>query len=139
MHPAGPWNLLRVIPAAGITLGGEYFPPGTVLSVNPWVVHHHPSLFKRPENFEPERWLDDVQRKREEPFWIPFGAGYNRCPGRQLALMEVPKMAALMLRDFELERVEPGKEWEWRNNFTAVPHGWDCFVTKRVRGERKTM
>lgn len=131
MHPAGPWNLPRVAPPGGITIGEEHFPAGTILSVNPWVIHHHPAFFKRPESYEPERWLNEEQRKREEPFWIPFGAGYNRCPGRQLALMEVPKMVALMLRDFDFERVDPGKEWEWRNNFTALPHGWDCYVKTR--------
>lgn len=138
IHPAGPWNLSRVAPPSGLTIGGEYFPAGTVLCVNPWVLHHPPSLFQRPESFEPERWLvDNEQRKREESFWVPFGAGYSRCPGRQLALIEVPKMAALMLRDFEFERVEPGKEWQWRNYLSADPHGWDCYVTRRTTGGRK--
>lgn len=137
IHPVGAWNLPRVVPSSGLTIGEEYFPAGTVLSVNPWVLHHHPSLFQRPESFEPERWLvDGEQRKREEGFWIPFGAGYNRCPGRQLALLQVPKLAALMLRDFDFERVEPGKEWEWKNNLTAAPYGWDCYVTRRTRGQK---
>ena len=122
-----------------ITIREERLPPDTVLGVNPWVVHPHPLLFKRPGIYEPGWWLDDEQRKGEEPFWISFGAGYNRCPERKLALMEVPKMAARMLWDFDFERVYPGKEWEWRNTFTAVPHGCDCFVTKRVGGEQKVV
>lgn len=46
-------------------------------------------------------------------------------------LMEVPKMAALMLRDFEFQRVDKGREWVYQNHFTSVPHGWDCYVKKR--------
>ncbi|KAK5997496.1 Cytochrome P450 monooxygenase gsfF-like protein [Cladobotryum mycophilum] len=131
MHPAGPWSLPRKAPAQGLKLGDEHFPAGTLLSVNPWVIHYHPKLFERPKSFEPERWLDPERKAKEGQFWIPFGAGYNRCPGRQLAMMEVAKMAALMIRDFEIERADPNQEWKWHNNFSAVPYGWDCYVRRR--------
>jgi cytochrome P450 len=60
-----------------------------------------------------------------------FGAGYNQCTGRHLAMLEVSKVAATLTRDFDIEQVEPGKAWSFESHFTAIPYGWPCCVKRR--------
>jgi len=64
-----------------------------------------------------------------------FGAGYNSCIGRNLALIEISKVTATVLRDFDIRQVNPGQSWKYESHFTAVPYGWPCYVTRR-RNER---
>jgi cytochrome P450 len=43
-------------PVHDILLGGKYaIPKGTIVLVGPWIVHHHPGLWKNAEEFEPLR------------------------------------------------------------------------------------
>lgn len=60
-----------------------------------------------------------------------FGAGYNSCPGQNLARMEVSKVTATLVRDFDIRQVDPKHEWSFKSHFTAVPYDWPCYVTRR--------
>jgi cytochrome P450 len=62
---------------------------------------------------------------------LQFGAGYNQCPGRHLAHLEVSKVVATLLRDFEIEQINPGQSWTFETHFTAVPYDWPCRVKRR--------
>jgi cytochrome P450 len=53
---------------------------------------------------------------------VAFGAGYNQCPGRNLAHLEVSKTIAMLMRDYEIELVNPKKEWKYENHFIVAPH-----------------
>ena len=56
-------------------LGGYDIPKGTVVIPNIWGIHHDPAIWKDPEEFQPERFLDDQGcLKRWEEF-IPFSLG----------------------------------------------------------------
>jgi hypothetical protein len=51
-------NLPRVAPKAGITIGDATFSEGTVLSVNPWVIHFSKEIWgPDAREFNPSRWL----------------------------------------------------------------------------------
>lgn len=60
-----------------------------------------------------------------------FGAGYNSCPGRNLANLEVSKVTATLVRDFDTRQVDPKQKWSFKSHFTAVPYGWPCYVERR--------
>ncbi|PYH94298.1 cytochrome P450 [Aspergillus ellipticus CBS 707.79] len=131
-HAATGTGLPRVVPEGGLTLGGRHFTEGTVLSINPWVFHRNPALFGADcDEFNPERWLDAERAKQMDPFLIHWGGGYNQCPGRNLAHFEVAKVSATLLRDFDIEAVDPKQPWRFETHFTAVPYGWPCWVRRR--------
>lgn len=44
IYGPSPFGLARMAPEAGITIGGTYFPKGTILSINPQSVHPRFSL-----------------------------------------------------------------------------------------------
>ncbi|KAF2837252.1 cytochrome P450 [Patellaria atrata CBS 101060] len=125
----------RVAPAGGITILDRHFPEGVTLSVNPWVIHRNKELFGDDADvFNPDRWMDAERAKEMNKYMIPFGAGYNQCPGRHLAHMELSKLTATLVRDFDIVQVNPKQEWKFETHFTAVPYGWPCKVRRRNRG-----
>jgi len=94
-------EVLRLYPPAWLitrrsheddVLGGIEVKAGSLLIVSPWLVHRHASMWDRPNQFIPERFLDqDGQRRRDVvngSGYIPFGAGPRLCIGRDMALVE---------------------------------------------------
>ncbi|KAH8655408.1 cytochrome P450, partial [Xylariales sp. PMI_506] len=126
-----PMTLPRKAPKEGITIGDRYFPAGTTISVNPWVIHHSKELWGLDaREFIPERWFrEDISQK--ERYFIPFGAGYNSCPGQNLAKVELSKITATLIRDYNIHQVEPSRQLEYSAYFIMVPHWTPCYVEKR--------
>ena len=91
---------------AGIAVGAE-----SLVIVSPWLVQRHPSIWDRPNQFIPERFLDsDGQRRRDlinGPGYIPFGAGPRLCIGRDMALVEAVLVLAAVATRIELTPVGP--------------------------------
>ncbi|KAI9877155.1 MAG: Telomerase protein component 1 [Pleopsidium flavum] len=132
IHPAVSFSLPRVAGKEGITIAGRVFPEGTILSVHPWVMHHNTSIFgKDADSFNPERWLDQQRAKLMDKYLIHWGAGYNQCPGRNIAHLEVSKISATLLRDYNFTQVDPKQDWTFVSWFVALPANWPCYVTRR--------
>ncbi|RAO74216.1 uncharacterized protein BHQ10_010228 [Talaromyces amestolkiae] len=63
MHAAVGQILSRVVPEGGTQLAGRYFPQGTVVGVNAWVIHGDESIWgKDVHQFRPERWLIEKEK-----------------------------------------------------------------------------
>lgn len=128
MFPPVPFGLKRVVPEGGVTIDDHHFEPGTILSVNPRVIHYSTQLFGDDAAvYNPERWLGP-QAKEMERHFIAFGAGFNSCQGRNIAQLEILKATATLVRDFDFAQVEPDQDWMYEVRFTATPRGWPCSV-----------
>ena len=77
-------------------LGGRQVPKGSLIILSPRLMHRHPDLWDRPEDFRPERFLTgEVDRTA----FLPFGAGLRLCIGREFANVEgVLMLAAIASR-----------------------------------------
>ncbi|KAK3988704.1 cytochrome P450 [Cladorrhinum sp. PSN332] len=127
-----PMTLPRVAGKEGVAIGGRYFPPGTILSINPWVVHHSAEIWGQDaKEFRPERWLEE-NAKELERWFMAFGQGYQSCPGQHIARIEMSKIAATLVRDYDIEQVDPKKNWEWVAYFTVVPESWPVYIKSRT-------
>ncbi|KAF2124477.1 cytochrome P450 [Dothidotthia symphoricarpi CBS 119687] len=133
MHPVVGHILERIVPASGLTLAdGTILPPGTIVGVNPWVVHYKSDIFGPQVNeFRPERWLREQSEGKEEFEFrikkmkdadLSFGGGNRVCLGRPLALVELYKVVATMFRGYEIELEDPSKEWELSKQWFVWPH-----------------
>ncbi|KAK3109792.1 hypothetical protein LTR53_016571 [Teratosphaeriaceae sp. CCFEE 6253] len=64
VHPAVGQPLSRIVPPGGAEIAGRYFPAGSSIGVNPWVLHRNPDVFgDDADAFRPERWLDEDREK----------------------------------------------------------------------------
>lgn len=132
-HTPVAFGLPRVVSKGGVTIAGHYFQEGVLLSVNPWVIHRRADLFGSDADlFNPKRWLDAERSREMDRYLIAFGAGYNQCPGKHLAHMEVSKTAAILIRDYDIRQVVESQTWSYESHFTAVPYGWPCYVKRRL-------
>jgi cytochrome P450 len=100
-------------------IDGIEIPAGSLVITSPWLVHRHPALWPSPEEFQPDRFLGDVDRFAH----IPFGAGPRLCIGRDFSYVESVLMVAELARRFTV-RMPLG---------STLPDG-DPLVTIRPRG-----
>ncbi|TKA74559.1 hypothetical protein B0A55_04445 [Friedmanniomyces simplex] len=116
MHPAVGLLLERVVPAGGAEVSGLHLPEGTIVGMNPWVAARDKVVYSPdPYAFRPERWLEaDEQRlKVMERNFLAFGSGTRTCLGKNISQLEMAKVVPQVLRRFDFELVEPGREWEF--------------------------
>ncbi|KAF1952479.1 cytochrome P450 [Byssothecium circinans] len=105
LFPPSPASQQRIVPRGGATIDGYYLPAGTTVAVSPWSSTHSPLNFKEPDEFRPERWLQEDETYKSDRLGasVPFGNGPRVCIGRNLALMEMRLIAAHMLWQFDME------------------------------------
>ena len=88
LYPAG-WAIRRVALEPDILPSGLVVREGDLLNISPFLIHRDPQHWSNPGVFDPERFLDPAAAKDAGYAFIPFGGGPRRCPGMNLAYMEV--------------------------------------------------
>lgn len=58
-------------------------PGGVHVGVCAWAATHSPDNFKNPDEFIPERWLEDGWESDDKKASQPFSTGPRGCIGRQ--------------------------------------------------------
>ncbi|KAG5053853.1 hypothetical protein JHK85_006363 [Glycine max] len=83
-------------------IDGYEIPAKTIVYVNAWAIHRDPKAWKDPEEFLPERFLDNTIDFRGQDFeLIPFGAGRRICPGVSMATATLDLILANLLNSFD--------------------------------------
>ncbi|KAK7793941.1 hypothetical protein R5R35_011867 [Gryllus longicercus] len=88
--------------AEDTTLGGYDIPKNTIVICNLHAVHHDKELWGDPQNFRPERFLDD-HGKLKRDITLPFGTGKRLCPGETFSRQGMFVVLAALLQNFNLE------------------------------------
>lgn len=99
-------------------IGGFVFPRGWTLMPCIYLIHKDPELFPEPEQFRPERYLEDP--KPSSRVWVPFGAGSRHCIGSHLAMLTIKRVLTTVLSRATLV-AEGDDEPIVRNNMTLAP------------------
>ena len=105
---------LRVYPIAlisqprvvkqSIELAGYTFDPGAVLVPCIYLAHRRAETYVNATAFQPDRFLSGKLSAYE---YLPFGGGARSCIGAALAMFEMKLVLATVLRNVELEAIEP--------------------------------
>ncbi|CAJ0952443.1 unnamed protein product [Ranitomeya imitator] len=85
---------------------GEYtIPKEARVVINLWSLHHDEKEWLNPEDFKPDRFLDENGHRLYSPSqsYLPFGAGIRVCLGEALAKMEIFLFLSWILQRFTLE------------------------------------
>ncbi|KAK3147174.1 hypothetical protein QOZ80_3BG0279000 [Eleusine coracana subsp. coracana] len=116
MHPVAPVMVPHLAVEDGVEIGGYAVPKGSTVFFNVWAIMRDPAVWDRPDEFEPERFLDggraaELDYKGKDYEYIPFGSGRRQCPGLPMVERVVPHMLASLLHAFEW-RLPEGKSAE---------------------------
>jgi cytochrome P450 len=88
------------------------------------------------QEFRPDRWLQSAGTggcPHNPRAFVPFGAGPRFCPGRQLAMLEIKMVMAMLCSEFEISSSESKHPVEELFSFTMMPQ--NLFVRfKRLDG-----
>lgn len=86
-------------------LGGYDIPAESKILVNAWWLANNPKNWKNPEEFRPERFLEEeakVEANGNDFRYLPFGVGRRSCPGIILALPILGITLGRLVQNFEL-------------------------------------
>lgn len=105
-------------------------PQGSVVSISPYLTHRDPNIYSRPDQWHPERWLQDPDLPKRlnsdgKLAYVPFGAGVHRCPGEKLAGIIATTVIGILVQDYNLSWGKAGEEQELgRLDFSKVGSPW---------------
>ena len=118
MYPPA-WLLLRSS-LEDDEMRGCRIPKGSIIMMSPYLIHRHPSFWRDPECFLPERFSNWQAERRHPLAYCPFGAGPRMCIGRTLAMMESRLILATVAQHYRLELV-PGHKVAGQGLITLRP------------------
>ncbi|XP_037495418.1 cytochrome P450 71B34-like, partial [Jatropha curcas] len=104
LHPPVPLLLPREA-ISQFNINDYEIHPKTRIQVNVWAIGKDPKIWKNPEEFIPERFIDNSIDFRGQNYeFLPFGGGRRSCPGitMGLALVELALANLLFCFDWEL-------------------------------------
>jgi cytochrome P450 len=97
MHPTVPIVLRRL--TGPLTVTGVPCSAGDVVGIALPALHFNPNVWKDPDSFNPDRFLE----RKPSPFeYAPFGGGYRRCIGATFAQHELAVAIGIILNAVEL-------------------------------------
>ncbi|WZZ74837.1 hypothetical protein YC2023_086207 [Brassica napus] len=106
-----------------LKIGGYDIPKKTWIQVNVWAIHRNPNIWKDPEVFIPERFMDkDIDYKGVNFELLPFGSGRRMCPGMNLgmALVHLTLINLLYRFDWKLPDGMDAKDVDLEESYGLV-------------------
>ncbi|KAG7189775.1 hypothetical protein KM043_017438 [Ampulex compressa] len=103
-----------------ITLNGYRIPRDTIVLLDFHSVHNDKAQWDRPEEFRPQRFLDENGQFCPNNANMPFGLGKRRCPGEALARSSLFLFFTYAIHYFHFE-ISPA-------HGKPDPEGYDGFV-----------
>jgi cytochrome P450 len=109
-------------------IGGYEVPAGQFLLAAIAAMHYREDLFPDPEEFRPERFLDD---RPDTYAWIPFGGGVRRCIGASFAEFEMRVALRAFIERADLRAASREPEPIRVRNITLAPARGSRVVLER--------
>ncbi|KAG7221022.1 hypothetical protein INR49_031193 [Caranx melampygus] len=87
-----------------------------VIALYPPMLHYDPEIYEDPCEYKFDRFLDETGQektafyrsgRRLRYFYMPFGSGVTKCPGRFFAVYEIKQFLSLVLSYFDMELLDP--------------------------------
>ncbi|XP_015790253.1 cytochrome P450 2C15 [Tetranychus urticae] len=112
-------NLFRAA-TRDLKIGNYNVPKGATVMVNFWTINHDPSLYIKPDEFDPSRFLTDNGTKAiKPPFLNPFSKGKRGCPGEGFANVELFLYLVSIVQRYKIE-CEPGSTITFESDYVST-------------------
>ncbi|KAL6152337.1 hypothetical protein ACJQWK_04477 [Exserohilum turcicum] len=122
LYPPSPTSHPRLVTPEGGIIAGYFVPGNTLVGISQYSAFRSPHNFAWPDEFAPERFVDSNQLawagdKRD--VLQPFLFGPRNCIGRNLALIEMRLVLALVVFEFDIEVLPESRNWIRQKLFTT--------------------
>ncbi|PIK53304.1 putative cytochrome P450 2J6 [Apostichopus japonicus] len=116
-----------------VTFRGYTIPKGIAVIPNVYAVMRNPVLWPKPLEFKPERFLDENGKFTKPEHFIPFNIGPRKCPGEQLAKMELFIFLTHLLHKFTFYQPEdtPAPSTDGKMGLTFKPPPFQVSLRER--------
>lgn len=74
---------------------------GDIIRIPIYAIHHNERFFPEPEQFQPERFLDEPTFHKYA--YLPFGSGPRNCVAKRLALIEVKLAILNIIKNYKVQ------------------------------------
>jgi len=86
---------------------GFFIPKGSIMVANAWAILHDPEIYPDPEEFRPERFLNEDGSIQDDPtLALVFGIGKRICPGRHFVDATLFIVTASVLSAFNVTKAK---------------------------------
>ncbi len=132
LSPPVSFGLVRRTPLGGMRIVGNHVAGNTVVSVPAYVAHRDPEIFTNPEDYRPERWLENEDKaKKMQTYFIPFSAGARGCIGRNITYLEQQILVATLVHRYDFALPNNDWELEWEEAFNLWPKELPIKIWRR--------
>jgi cytochrome P450 len=98
LYPVG-WMFPRIA-TKPTSIGGVPIKPGNTVLISPFLTHRLKSVWDRPLEFDPDRFLPERAAKLHRYAYFPFGGGPHQCIGRHVFNVEAQMILTSILSRF---------------------------------------
>jgi cytochrome P450 len=127
-RPVFLFTIPRVVEQPMEVAGRLYQPPAQLVGCI-HLMHHDPALYPEPQHFRPERFVDSPPRPH---VWLPWGGGRKRCPGHNLATLEMQTVLREALKRWTVWPVGRAVETaRWRSVIVTPERGCRIILRRR--------
>ena len=122
LKPVAP--VLFLEPIEDVEIAGVAIPKNTAVMLPTLHGPMQEAHFGGAAQFRPERWLEAATPSacpHNTKAFVPFGGGPRFCPGRQLAMVEIKTVMAMLCAGFEIGRMDHPEPVREVFSFTMMP------------------
>jgi cytochrome P450 family 110 len=110
---------------------GTTLEPGTLVTGCIYLAHRRAQVYRDPEEFRPERFLE----RHYSPFeFLPFGGGIRRCIGSAFAQFEMKLVLGNILSRFDLALADGRRVRHQRRGLVSGPSPFQMRIIEEKRG-----
>ncbi|KPI37144.1 Pisatin demethylase [Cyphellophora attinorum] len=137
LFSSATWPIERLVPEGDMFVDDIRIPAGTSVGVLPAAIHLDTHVYGADAAyFRPERWLEanKEELRQMEAAHMGFSRGRRACLGKEVALMQMKMVVAMVVGQFELEISDPNNAGLQADFSAAVACMHPLWVRVRLRG-----
>lgn len=110
LSPPKAGSIPRETGAGGIIIDGVPIPEGMSVATTTYALHRDPDIYKQPDEYRPDRWLERPHDPRLYAAFTPFMKGPRACPGKAVAYVAMQTALFHILREYDFDGAKDGEK-----------------------------